>query len=59
MEIPKTVTLKQEKDFKIIGSRGDVLILRKTDGKAIFGLDVKIPGMLTALIAGPLFLAER
>jgi isoquinoline 1-oxidoreductase beta subunit len=32
------------------------LILGKTDGKAIFGLDVKIPGMLTALIArSPVF----
>lgn len=51
---PKDVTLKQPKDFKIIGKPVKRLDTPdKTNGKAIFGIDVKIPGMLTALIARP------
>lgn len=50
--VPSTVVLKDPKDFSLIGddtsSRKD---LGKTDGTAIYTQDVKLPGMLTALVA--------
>ena len=52
--VPDKVRLKDPKDFTLIGrdslSRKD---LGKTDGTAIFTQDVKLPGMLTALVAHP------
>jgi isoquinoline 1-oxidoreductase beta subunit len=57
METPKNVALKEEKDFKIIGKPKRRLDTpEKTNGKATFGIDVKIPGMLTAVVArSPVF----
>jgi isoquinoline 1-oxidoreductase beta subunit len=57
MEPPKNVALKEEKDFKIIGKpRRRLDTPEKTNGKAIFGIDAKIPGMLTAVVArSPVF----
>lgn len=49
---PDEITLKQPKNFRIIGKpipRTDVPI--KVDGSAAFGIDVRIPGMLFAVIA--------
>jgi len=46
------VPLKQPKDFRVIGKpipRTD--IPSKVDGSAVFGIDVRIPGMLFAVIA--------
>jgi len=54
MKPPEKVALKDPKAFKLIGrpkSRLDTP--EKTNGKAIFGLDVKQPGMLTAVVARP------
>ena len=54
MPVPKAVTLKDPSSFKIIGKPTKRLDTPgKTDGKAIFGIDVQVPGMLTALIARP------
>jgi isoquinoline 1-oxidoreductase beta subunit len=57
LEPPKDVALKDPKDFTIIGKpirRLDTP--SKTDGTAQFGLDVYIPGMLTAVVArSPVF----
>jgi isoquinoline 1-oxidoreductase beta subunit len=49
---PDEITLKQPKDFRFIGKpipRTDVP--SKVDGSAGFGIDVRIPGMLFAVIA--------
>jgi len=51
---PEHVQLKDPKNFKLIGKpikRLDTSI--KLNGKAIFGLDVNLPGMLTAVVARP------
>jgi len=49
---PDEITLKQPKDFRFIGKplpRTDVP--SKVDGSAGFGIDVRVPGMLFAVIA--------
>ena len=54
MPVPKEVKLKDPSAFEIIGKptlRLDTP--SKVDGKAIFGCDVSIPGMLVALVARP------
>ncbi len=52
--VPKEVTLKQHKDFKIIGtSRKNVDGLNIVTGKPLFGLDYHRDGMLIAMITHP------
>lgn len=51
LPVPANVKLKQRSDYKLIGQplpRQDTKL--KTNGKAIFGLDKKIPGMLYAVV---------
>ena len=57
---PKKVRLKAPGDFKIIGQRIPRLDTPlKTAGRAIFGIDVRIPGLLTAtVIHAPVFGAK-
>ena len=51
---PQQVALKDPKDFKLIGTPLKRLDTpEKTNGKGIFGIDVKLPGMLTAVVARP------
>ncbi|HEV8383895.1 MAG TPA: xanthine dehydrogenase family protein molybdopterin-binding subunit [Candidatus Acidoferrales bacterium] len=51
---PAEVALKDPKNFRIIGKATKRLDTpEKTNGSAIFGIDVKMPGLLTALIARP------
>ncbi|MBC7889848.1 MAG: xanthine dehydrogenase family protein molybdopterin-binding subunit [Ferruginibacter sp.] len=51
---PKLVQLKDPKDFNIIGKPIKRLDTpEKINGTGIFGLDVKVAGLLTALIARP------
>ena len=46
------VPLKDAKDFRFIGKpMGRVDTPGKTDGSAVFGIDVRVPGMLFAVIA--------
>jgi isoquinoline 1-oxidoreductase beta subunit len=54
---PKAVALKDPKDFKLIGKATKRLDSPdKVNGKAIFGLDVTLPGMLVAVVArSPVF----
>jgi isoquinoline 1-oxidoreductase beta subunit len=51
---PEHVQLKDPKDFKLIGKPIKRLDTpEKLNGAAVFGIDVKLPGMLTAVIARP------
>lgn len=51
---PQSVKLKDPKNFKLIGKPTKRLDTpEKVNGKGVYGLDVKVPGMLTALIARP------
>lgn len=54
---PATVTLKDPKQWKILGKPTKRLDSpEKVDGRAQFGMDVRLPGMLTALILrSPIF----
>jgi isoquinoline 1-oxidoreductase beta subunit len=54
MAVPTDVTLKQPKDWRLIGThvpRLDSAI--KTTGEAVFALDVRRPGMLTVVVLRP------
>jgi isoquinoline 1-oxidoreductase beta subunit len=54
LPVPEKVTLKDPKDFKLIGSRAArVDVPAKVDGTAPFTLDVALPGMLVALLKRP------
>jgi isoquinoline 1-oxidoreductase beta subunit len=57
IEPPKDVPLKDPKDFTIVGKSTHRLDTpAKTNGSAQFGLDVYIPGMMTAVVArAPVF----
>ncbi len=57
LPVPKDVPLKDPSQFKIIGRATPRLDSRdKVTGTAIFGIDVRVPGMLTAVIArSPVF----
>jgi isoquinoline 1-oxidoreductase beta subunit len=57
---PEKVQLKDPKNFKLIGKPIKRLDTpEKLNGKAVFGIDVKLPGMLTAVIARhPIFGAK-
>ena len=51
---PTDVKLKDPKEFRLVGrSAPRVDSASKTDGSAIFTMDVSLPGMLTAVIARP------
>ncbi|HEV3021761.1 MAG TPA: molybdopterin cofactor-binding domain-containing protein, partial [Pirellulales bacterium] len=51
---PDDVALKNPKDFRLVGKPTRRLDTPdKVNGKAVFGLDVQLPGMLVALVARP------
>jgi len=60
MTPPAKATLKDPKTFKLIGTPAKRLDTpEKINGKAVFGIDVKNPGMLTAVVArAPVFGAK-
>jgi isoquinoline 1-oxidoreductase beta subunit len=52
--VPEDVFLKEPEEFRLIGTRVPRKDSReKTNGSAIFTQDVKLPGMLTALVVHP------
>ena len=51
LEVPKTVTLKDPRDYKVIRKpmpRQDTPM--KVNGQAVFGMDKRVPGMLYAVV---------
>jgi isoquinoline 1-oxidoreductase subunit beta len=51
---PQNVPLKNPKDFRLVGKPTRRLDTPdKVNGKAVFGLDVQLPGLLVALVARP------
>jgi len=51
-EVPQDVFLKNEDEFRLIGKKIDRKdTMPKTTGKAIYTQDVKLPNMLTAVVA--------
>jgi isoquinoline 1-oxidoreductase beta subunit len=57
LPVPRTVRLKDPKDFKLIGTPAKRLDApEKVNGTAQFGIDVKVPGMKVATVAAcPVF----
>ncbi len=54
LEVPENVTLKDPKDFKIIGNdASNVDIDKIITGKSLFGLDYKEEGMMHAVVLRP------
>ncbi len=51
LPVPSDAPLKDPKDFRLVGTRVRRLDTpAKVDGSAVFGIDVKVPGMLIASI---------
>ncbi|WMW78911.1 xanthine dehydrogenase family protein molybdopterin-binding subunit [Undibacterium cyanobacteriorum] len=58
--VPEKIKLKDAKDFRLIGKKTGRLDARsKSTGTQNFGIDVRRPNMLTALIAHPLVFGAR
>lgn len=52
LPVPSEVFLKEPGDFKLIGKSTPRLDTpRKVNGSAVFGMDVKLPGLLIAVVA--------
>jgi isoquinoline 1-oxidoreductase subunit beta len=52
LPVPQNPTLKTRDQFRYIGKEGNQRfdVPSKTDGKAVYGMDVKVPGMLVASV---------
>nr|WP_211461538.1 xanthine dehydrogenase family protein molybdopterin-binding subunit [Collimonas silvisoli] len=58
--VPEKVALKDPKDFRIIGRPTTRLDARaKSSGRQQFGIDVRLPGQLTAVVARPPMFGAR
>ena len=54
LPVPEKVTLKDPKDFRIIGKATTRIDAKaKSSGKQDFGIDMNLPGQLTAVVAHP------
>ncbi|CAM3762413.1 xanthine dehydrogenase family protein molybdopterin-binding subunit [Polaromonas hydrogenivorans] len=54
LPVPEKVTLKDPKDFRLIGRPTNRLDARaKSSGRQDFGIDSRLPGQLTAVVAHP------
>jgi isoquinoline 1-oxidoreductase subunit beta len=52
LPVPDNVTLKEPKDFRLVGTSAKRLDSPdKVNGKAVFGIDIRIPGMKFATVA--------
>ena len=57
LPVPQKITLKQPEDFRLIGTSARRLdTAAKVDGSAVYGIDVRLPGMSFATLAqSPVF----
>ncbi|MBV5295168.1 MAG: xanthine dehydrogenase family protein molybdopterin-binding subunit [Curvibacter lanceolatus] len=54
LPVPTSVTLKDPKDFQLIGQpTGRLDAAAKSSGHQDYGIDVRLPGLLTAVVAHP------
>jgi isoquinoline 1-oxidoreductase beta subunit len=54
LPVPEQVTLKDPKDFRIIGQATTRIDAKaKSSGQQDFGIDMRLPGQLTAVVARP------
>jgi isoquinoline 1-oxidoreductase beta subunit len=54
LPVPETVTLKNPKDFRLIGkATGRLDAKAKSSGTQDYGIDVRLPGLLTAVVVHP------
>lgn len=54
LPVPASVTLKDPKDFQLIGQpTGRLDAVAKSSGHQDYGIDVRLPGLLTAVVAHP------
>jgi isoquinoline 1-oxidoreductase beta subunit len=54
LPVPEAVKLKDPKDFRLIGhATGRLDAPAKSSGRQDYGIDVRLPGMLTAVVARP------
>ncbi len=60
LPVPEKVTLKDPKDFRLIGRPTPRLDApAKSSGRQDFGIDVRLPGQLTAVVARPPMFGAR
>lgn len=60
LPVPEAVTLKDPKNFKLIGkATGRLDAKAKSSGHQGYGIDVRLPGMLTAVVAHPPVFAAK
>ncbi len=60
LPVPEKVALKNPRDFRIIGKATTRLDARtKSSGRQDFGIDSKLPGQLTAVVARPTVFGAR
>ncbi len=54
LPVPEAVTLKDPKSFRLIGKpTGLKVAAAKSSGRQAYGIDVRLPGMLTAVVLRP------
>ena len=60
LPVPATVKLKDAKDFQLIGkATGRLDAQAKSNGQQAYGIDVRLPGLLTAVVARPPVFASK
>ncbi len=60
LPVPEAVTLKDPKTFRLIGkATGRLDAPAKSSGQQNYGIDVRLPGMLTAVVAHPPVFAAK
>jgi len=60
LPVPESVALKNPKDFRLIGkATGRLDAGAKSSGRQSYGIDMRLPGMLTAVVARPPVFAAK